>query len=424
MKTTIELLNNHPQVSGYKINIRNKESYELFFVKGKLETVRRTDTCDKEVTVYVDHGECKGDAQFFIYPSTTDEQIAALIDESAAKALLIGNKGYDLPAAQEGDYEVESNFRDYDPADLAAVISKAVFEANKVENAALNSVEVFINKYTETVLNSRGLRKTQVKYDAMVEAIPTYNGETQSVELYEQYNFGSFDEGALIREIAGKMDEVKARYEAVTPEGEIACKVILNAQELAQLFSNIAYDLNYAAVYSHSNLFKKGDAVQKAPEGDRIGITMAGEVEGSVRSAKFDGDGMALNSIRLVEDGKAVNYFGSNRYGQYLGEIPTGDLRCLCADPGSACAEDFANGPYLEVVSMSGLQVDFYNDYIGGEVRLAYYHDGNKITPVTGISISGSLTEVLNHIRLSSATTVYNGYCGPEKALLDCMKIF
>ena len=154
------------------------------------------------------------------------------------------------------------------------------------------------------------------------------------------------------------------------------------------------------------------------------GITMAGEVEGSVRSAKFDGDGMALNSIRLVESGKAANYFGSNRYGQYLGETPTGDLRCLCADPGTASAGDFANGPYLEVVSMSGLQVDFYNDYIGGEVRLAYYHDGGKITPVTGISISGSLTEVLNHIRLSSTTTVYNGYCGPEKAILDCMKIF
>ena len=424
MKTTIELLNKHPQVSGYKINIRNKESYELFFVKGKLETVRRTNTCDKEVTVYADHGDFKGDAQFFIYPSTTDEQIAALIDETAAKALLINNKSYELPAPEDGDYEVESNFHDYDPADLAAVISKAVFESNKVEHAALNSVEVFINKYTETVLNSRGLHKTQIKYDAMVEAIPTYNGEDQSVELYEQYNFGSFDENALVHEIAGKMEEVKARYEAVKPEGELAGKVILNAQELAQLFSNIAYDLNYAAVYSHSNLFKKGDAVQKAPEGDLIGITMTGEVEGSVRSAKFDSDGMSLTPIRLVECGKAVNYFGSNRYGQYLGETPTGDLRCLCADAGTASSEDFAKGPYLEVVSMSGLQVDFYNDYIGGEVRLAYYHDGAKITPVTGISISGSLSEVLNHIHLSAKTIVYNGYSGPEKAILDCMKIF
>ena len=424
MKTIMELLKSHPQVSDYKINIHNKESYELFFVKGKLETVRRTNTCDKEVTVYVDHGEYKGDSQFFIYPSTTTEQVSTLIDEAVAKALLINNKCYTLPGGETGEFEVESNFKDYDPADLAAIISRTVFEASTVEHASLNSVEVFINKHSETVMNSRGLCKTQIKYDAMVEAIPTYNGPEQSVELYEQYNFSSLDEGVLSREISDKMAEVKARYDAVTPDTALGCKVILNTQELAQLFSNIAYDLNYASVYSHSNLFKKGDTIQKAPAGDLIGITMSGEVEGCVRSAKFDGDGMSLGSIRLVDDGKAVNYFGSNRYGQYLGEAPTGELRCLCADPGTLAAADFTKGPYLEIISMSGLQVDFYSDYIGGEVRLAYYHDGSKVTPVTGISISGHLGEVLIHLRLSAETAVYNGYKGPNKAILDCMKIF
>lgn len=249
MKTAIELLRQHPQVSDYKINIHQKESCELFFVKGKLETMRRTDTCDKEVTVYVEHGEFKGDAQFFIYPSTTAEQIRARIEEAAAKALLINNKTYTLPAGEQGDYEVESNFSGYDPAGLAADISKVVFAANTVENGALNSVEIFINKHTETVTNSQGLRKTQVRYDAMVEVIPTYNGEKESVELYEQYNFSSFDEGELRREIAGKLVEVKARYEAVKPEMPISGNVILNKLELSQLFMNVARDLNYASVY-------------------------------------------------------------------------------------------------------------------------------------------------------------------------------
>ena len=73
---------------------------------------------------------------------------------------------------------------------------------------------------------------------------------------------------------------------------------------------------------------------------------------------------------------------------------------------------------------MSGLQVDFYNDYIGGEVRLAYWHDGEKILPITGVSISGKLEDVLNKLRLSETTTVHNGYVGPEKAILSDMKIF
>lgn len=424
MKTVKELLDRHEKVSGYKIMVRSKESYELFFVKGKLETVRRTSTCDQEVTVYVDHDRFKGEAMFFIYPSTTDEQLSALIDEAVANALLVNNENYELPAPEEGEYEVESNFRDYDPADLAAVISGAVFDANQVEHAALNSVEVFVNKHTATVHNSRGLRKTQHSYSAMVEAIPTYNGAEQSVELYEQYNFITLDEDALRREISGKMAEVKARCEATKPEHPLNCPVILNAGELSVLFFNIADDLNYGSVYTHSNLFHKGDRIQKSPEGDLIGITMAGEASGCVSSAKFDGDGLSLGSIRLVDGGKAVNYYGSNRYGQYLGEVPTGELRCLLADAGSAPHRAFSEGTYLEIISMSGLQVDFYNDYIGGEVRLAYYHNGDQITPITGVSISGALGEVLDHLRLSDRIIVQNSYCGPDKAILDRMNIF
>ena len=424
MKTVMTMLTGDPRLSDYKINIRKKESYELFFVKGKLETVRCTDTCDKEVTVYVAHGDFKGEAQFFIYPSTTEEQLRTLIDEAVAKALLINNQTFALPEAETGSFTVESNFASYDPADLAAMISNAVFRANDVENAALNSVEIFINKHTDTVCNSCGLHKSQVRYGAMVEAIPTYNGPVQSVELYEQYNFNTLAEEELLQEIGSKMAQVKARYHAATPEIKPACPVILNKEELSELFWSIAFNLNYASVYSHANLWTKGDAVQRDPVGDVIGITMAGEAPSCVRSAKFDADGMALRSIRIVDGGKVVNYYGSNRYGQYLGEDPTGDLGCICVDPGTVEKEKLENGPYLEVVSMSGLQVDFYSDYIGGEIRLAYYHDGSTVTPVTGISVSGSLGEVLDHIRLSAETSVHNGYTGPSKAILCGMKIF
>lgn len=424
MKTIIEKLQAHSSVSGYKINTHRKESFELFFVKGRLETVRCTDTCDKEVTVYAEHDGFQGDAQFFVYPSTTEDQLSRLIDDAVSRALLIKNKPYSLPAPETGVYEVESNFRDFTPADLAATVAKAVFDANTVPNASLNSVEVFINHHTETVCNSRGLHKTQTRYDAMVEAIPTYNGETQSVELYEQYNFSALDLDSLTDEIAGKMAEVKARCEAVTPDFPMNCKVILGIQELSQLFRNIAWDLDYSGVYSHSNLFKKGDAIQKEPSGDPIGISMTGEVTGSVRSARFDADGMSLGTIRLVENGKVLNYYGSNRFGQYLGETPTGVLPCLCADPGTLDAAAFREGPCLEIISMSGLQVDIYSDYIGGEVRLAYYHDGGELLPVTGISISGKLSQVLSSIRFSADTAVYGGYFGPTGAILEHMAIF
>ena len=427
MRKIVELLAKHPAIADYKINIHEKESCELFFVKGKLETVRRTDTCDKEVTVYVDHDGFRGDAQFLVYASTTEEQLSKLIEEAVEMAKLISNAMYTLPENETGDFEVESNFKEYDAAALAELTANTVFAANTVENGTLNSVEVFINKHKDTVLNSRGLHKTQVRYDAMAEAIPTYNGKGLSVELYEQYNFNTFDAEAMTREIAGKMAEVKARYEAVRPDFEINCKVVLNKRELSGLFARIASNLNYASVYAHANIFSKGDLVQKAPTGDLITITGAGAVEGCCKSTKFDTDGLSLGSIVCVADGKVVNYYGSNRFGQYLGEKPTGDLQCICVKPGTAKASDIENGPYMEIISTSGMQVDFFNDYIGGEVRLAYYHDGEKVTPITGISVAGKLSDVLNSIELSENTIVsngYSGYFGPEKAVLHGMKVF
>lgn len=424
MNEIIALLNANPEVSDYKINIRRKESDERFYVKGKLETVRHTDTCDKEVTVYVNHGEFKGDSQFLVYPSTTTQQIKELIEEACQKAKLINNQAYELPEGEQGEYAVPSNFREMSAGELMGAVCRAVFSANDLACAGLNSVEVFVNRYTVTVINSKGLNKTQTRFDAMVEAIPTYNGEKQSVELYQQYNFSDYSEAEIQQEIREKLLEVKARFEAETPDYPINCKVILNKLELSELFGNIAYDLNYAAVYAHTNLFKKGDAIQKDPTGDKLQISMEGAYRGSVASSRFDGDGLDLTDIRIVEDGVVVNYYGPNRFGQYLGEKPTGNLRIIHVAPGSVKTSELAEGPYLEVVSMSGLQVDFYNDYIGGEVRLAYYHDGNKVVPVTGISITGSASAVLSALRLSDTVTVSGRYVGPHKAILQEMKIF
>ena len=72
---------------------------------------------------------------------------------------------------------------------------------------------------------------------------------------------------------------------------------------------------------------------------------------------------------------------------------------------------------------MSGLQLDIYNDYIGGEVRLAYYCDGQNMIPVTGISISGKLSDALSSIRLSDTLTQTGRYKGPKLALFKGIEI-
>ena len=424
MNTIIKHLQSHKGVSAYKINLRRKESYELFFVKGNLETVRNTDNTDKEVTVYVDHGDFRGHAQFFVYPSTTEEELDKLVEEAAEKAKLIDNPHYELVAGETGEYAVPTNFDQWDAADLAAEISNTVFAANTLDVTSLNALEIFINRITETVVNSRGLHRKQVRWTGMVEAIPTATEKGESVELYEQYNFNTLDLPTLSVEIGEKLQQAKARHDAKRLEITGTPKVILNAQELSELFWNFAYDLNFATVYSHHNLYKKGDQIQTAPQGDTLGITMTSALPGCAGNRCFDSDGMTLADQRIIDSGKAVAYHGSNRFAQYLSETPTGSLPCIRLDAGSADEADLTAGPYLEIVSMSGIQTDFYSDYVGGEIRLAYWHDGQQIRPVTGISVSGKLSEVLNNIRFSKELTVSGNYGGPKKAIIEGMNIF
>ena len=424
MNTIIKHLSSHQGICDYKINLKRNESYELFFVKGSLETVRNPDNTDKEVTVYVDHDGFRGHASFFVYPSTTEDYLDRLIDESIQKAKLIENPAYTLPGGEVGTYAVETNFTDWDAADLAANIANRVFDSNTLSITSLNAVEVFINRITETVVNSRELNKTQTRWTAMVEAIPTATADGESVELYEQVNFNSLDLDSLGAEIADKLSQAKARHEARSMPITTSPKVILGSQELMELFWNFADDLDYSSVYSHHNVYNKGDAIQTAPDGDLLGITMESSLPGSAASRCFDIDGMTLNSVRIIDGGRAVACHGSNRFGQYLGEAPTGILPCLRLDPGTAEEAEFVTGPYLEVLSMSGIQTDFYSDYVGGEIRLANYHDGEKITPVTGISISGRLSDVLNHIRFSKKCALKDSFYGPEKAIIEGMQIF
>ena len=419
----IRLLNADSEITNYKLNIQNRQSYELFFVHRDLETVRSTDTTDIKVTVYVTSEGKLGDASFPVYASYTDSTIALEIEKAKKRASLALNPSYPLPENENGEWIANSNFKDYDPRDLAEKIAESVFSAEDDFDGSVNALEIFIYKDLVTVINSCGISKSETKYSAMVEAIPTWNGNEESVELYDCYEFTEFSAENVSTEIAENMKMVRDRLCAKKPEGGIACPVVLESHELDALFHDIASNLNFSAVYNHTNAFSKGDSIQKSPTGDKLTLTMKGTMQGSTGSAIFDGDGCTTKDAKVITDGIATDYYGSVRFASYLGETPTGALNCLAADLGTLSVEELRSAPYFRCASMSGLQVDVYNDYIGGEVRLAYYFDGEKEIPLTGISISGKLSAALSSMRLSNTETTRGNYNGPSFAALGNIEI-
>ena len=425
MSNVKKLLENSSLLSGWRISETATASYELFFVHNKLETVRATDTVSTQVTVYVDHDGKKGDSSFAVYSSMTDADIERKIDAAVKRARLVFNEPYELPQEGTLNEELPSNMKDCDSQILGKQIADAVFAADTVEGGSINACEIFLYRDRVHVMNSRGVDKTQQLHRVMIEAIPTFTEGKESVELYEDYRFTDFDAEKVTAEIARRMAEVRDRYNAKKPQTPMEINVLLRPQEIRELLCELTDDANYAAVYSHANLHKQGDQLQEGDAGDKLTITLKAVLPGCERSAFFDADGSALRDTCVIKDGAVVNYHGSSRFGQYLGvKDPTGALpNIISVTPGTLTDEEIRQAPYIECASLSGIQLDLYNDYIGGEIRLAYYFDGEKKTPITGISMSGKLSQVLSGMRLSNRTVIEGAYEGPAYLLMPNISI-
>lgn len=419
MSNIIALLKQEKRISGWRVTENATVSNELFFVHRKLETVRSTDTVDTKVTVYVDHDGKTGDSSFAVSVSMTQDDMQKKIDQAVRRAQLVFNEPYELPQGGFEDTELPTNMKDLDPKELSQQIADAVFRADTVPGGSINACEIFLYRDTVRVRNSRGVDKTQRSWRVMIEAIPTFTDDQQSVELYEDHRFTEFDAEKVTAEIASRMAEVRDRALAKKPETPLKINVILRAEEISDVFDELAYDLAYESVYTHENLHKIGDDLQSGGTGDKLTLTMKAVVPGSELSSSFDEDGTALTDTVVIENGVAKNYFGSSRYGQYLKvEHPSGKLRCMEAAPGAMEEKEMRSAPYIECASLSGLQLDLYNDYIGGEIRLAYYYDGAKTVPITGISMSGKLSQALSSMGLSRETVTNGAYHGPKFLLM------
>lgn len=418
MKELLDILKENTKDCEFLLETREKTSYELFFVHRKLETVRSTSTTDKEVTIYVNHGDFKGNYTFPVYSSYTEEEIEDKISYAKKQAEKIDNKYYKLPEKDFFEGEIPSDLASRPFEELGEEIAEAVFAADDMEGGSINATEIFINRIKQTVDNSNGLHKSQTSANAFIEAIPTWTENGESVELYESFRFGAFDKQAVTDEIAGKMKEVKDRYHASSPKEKLSCPVVIRAQELRSLLDELCYNLNYSSVYQHANLLNKDDELQGGEKADPLTVMLVHEIEGSVFSSKFDSDGAAFSDVKVIENGKVVSLYGGNKFAQYLGEKVTGNLPCMKVECGTTTDEELKKFPYLECVSMSGIQIELANDYIGGEVRFAYLHDGDKVTPLTGITISGSLKEAIKKLRLSDKSALSENYFGPKFAVL------
>ena len=425
MKQILSALAKAKNISAWKINATTTESCELFYVQKKVETIRATDTTDYSLTVYVDQDGKRGQSGFTVYPYMEEEEILALIDENAAIAALTLNDPFDLPHPQGKSHpEVQSNLAAEPFRNIIGKIGAAIMKANEVENASLSATEIFLYRVNNRVINSNGVDESSTSYRCRIETIPNYVKGEEEVELYQAISFGSFDPETLTKKVADAIKLCKDRAFAIKMPKIDELPVILQDEETAQFFASFVEDLDYGTAYHHYNMFNLGDDIQEGRTGDTLDIELRPFVEGALSSTYVDVDGVVLQPVHIIQDGKVVARHGNYRYGIYMKEEnPTGMVPVACVKEGSSSMADFAKKPYLRCVRFSDMQVDPFSGFVGGEVRLAYYFDGEKEIPVTGLTIQGDYKKLKSSFLASRETIVLDEYAGPKYVYFPSVKI-
>lgn len=424
MDRLIKLLKENNGIKDYKIINSLKHSYQLFYVKDKIEMARVSDSSSCSVTIYINKDNMTGSASFDYAEYMSEEEVKENIKEAVFNASLALNPYYEIPGPQDKPVELYSNIQEYEFKDLAEQVAEAIFSANMSDNCYSAATEIFIYKVDKHIINSRGLDNKETKYYGEVELIPTYEYLDKEVEIYHLLKFSNFDKDKITNEVNEVLALVKARFEAVDLPKDIKdINVILEGEELAQLFGDyFIQDLSYTSKFHKMNLFELDNSVTDNKL--KLNVSLTPYVEGATDSRSFDDDGISLKEVELIKDGIAVARHGNYQFGYYLGvKNPTGNFPVVKVGLGDTPALEMRKEPYIRCARFSGLQVDLTTGFVGGEVRLGFYFDGEKEIPVTGFTISGNMHELRSQLVLSKESDTQSNYQGPKNVLLPKCKI-
>ncbi|MFA5006663.1 MAG: metallopeptidase TldD-related protein [Candidatus Izemoplasmatales bacterium] len=420
IRKLVNALAANPAVSGWLVNETATVASQVFYVMQKKETSRRVETREWTVTVYRRHGadgRYLGSSSFAVGRVQSKAEIDRKVAEAVFAAQFVKNAAFDLVKGERRRTWKEKEDAS-DPYELIDGVASAFFEAS-TPVSRFNALEVFHTRTTVRIVNSEGvdLTKTTAKVD--VEAIPSHDGPDRKVELIRMFAYKTVDLEKVREDAKTAIADVALRYDAGRLPAIGKADVVLRSDEVEEFFRELIGDLSYEGVYRKSTDKQIGDMIQKDPKGDRltVGWTL------STKADAFDRDGVLLAPVTVVDQGKLVSHYGSNQYAQYLGMKPTGSFPTLAVARGTTTAAKIMKKPHLEIIALSGIQIDVYSDYIGGEVRLAVWFDGKNYIPVSGFSFSGRIEAVLSDLVLSKETVDGLRYRGPKFLLLKGMDV-
>ena len=397
-------------IANWRIREIKEETAELFFVRKQLDTRRIKDTCKYEVTVFCDtekNGKpMRGATSVLLTASMNDETLTEKIKGAYFAAQFAANPHYDLPDAVTAEPICKTGTLAEQPLmESAYAMAEALFAPDTREDAFVNSAEVFVSRVSRRIISSEG---TDVFYtDANV------NGEfvaqcksPEDVEMHHTFSYDELNADALTQKVAESLTFVCDRANAKRVLKSGSYDLVLSGNAVPTVLSYYVSRSSASMLYARYSSWNVGDDVQNADGGESLDLTLCATVP-------YDAEGIPMQDLPLLKNGKLLSVHGANRFCRYLGVKPTGSFGKVSCANGTVPFDMLKKEPCLWVVAFSDFQMDDFSGHFGGEIRLAYLIEGGKVTPVTGGSVNGSVLDAQGNMTFATERYQTARYDGP-----------
>ena len=415
----IELLKSSG-ADAWEVSDKVTEAWEFYFIKHELDQNRVRDVEHINVTVYrkLEDGRFLGSASQEINPTASEEEARKIISDLYERASYVKNPYFELNkekvTVENKDFDVEQTARDY---------IEALMQIPETSTEDINSYEIFAEKTKSRFVNSEGIDVTVVYPSSKIEVVVNARNDEHEIELYRMYEAGSCDKDHLIKELTNTLKFGKDRLVTKPTPNLKKATVLFSTEDSAEIYKYYAMRMHASFKYRGYSDFEIGKPVTEDVQGDKITIKALKELPNSSKNSPVDSEGAKTHDMYLIKDNVPENFWGDCQFRYYLGVKDSFIVGNFQAEGGSSSEAELRQGQYLEPVEFSDLSVDIITGDIAGEIRLAYWHDGDTITPVSGGSVSGNLAELAKNLKLSKELKQYNNYLLPSVIKIENVTI-
>ena len=407
----------------WRINEREDETAELFFVKKQLDTRRVKDVHKYEVTVFRDVEAGEGDkpgrgfTSVQLVSSMDETQLEDELRKAYYAAQFAANPYFEMPDPVKAPMvEKTGELAEAPLAQSAGKMARALFAADTLADALVNSAEVFVVRSTDRIVSSEG---TDVAYtDAKVKGeFVVQCREPEDVEMFHEFEYDGLDEQALAAKVAEALTFVRDRARAQKTLKSGKYNLVLSGDQVAEVLSYYKERSAASMVYAKYSTWQQGEDVQGETDGERLNLKLAA-------AEPYSAEGIPMADLSLLEGGKLLTWHGPNRFCRYLGVKPTGYYEKVACGNGTLPFEELKKDPCLWAVAFSDFQMDHMSGHFGGEIRLAYLIEADgTVTPVTGGSVNGSILEAQRSLVFSQERYLTAAYDGPYAVRLKDVSV-